>query len=105
MSLPSITRSSGTSPPASLVSVGSRSMPVMASSDSVPAGIVPGQRATNGTRTPPSRVEPLPPFNGPALPPVPVLGPLSDVKMTSVFLSSPSSFRDRRISPVLQSSS
>ena len=34
-----------------------------------PPGMVPFQRARNGTRMPPSRVLPLPPRNGPALPP------------------------------------
>ena len=45
-----------------------------------------------GTRTPPSQVLPLPPRSGFALPPsVPLIshGPLSLVKITSVFSSSP----------------
>ncbi len=47
----------------------------------------PGQRATNGTRTPPSKAVPLPSRSGPAEPawsPYESHGPLSEVKTTSV---------------------
>ena len=37
--------------------------------ETVPAGITPGSRATHGTRTPPSKLVPLPSRSGPAEPP------------------------------------
>ena len=54
----------------------------------VPAGIFPGQRMMQGSLTPPSKLLPFFPLNGPA---EPVAGPLSEVKITKVFSSSPSS--------------
>ena len=57
-----------------------------------PGGMRPGQRATNGTRTPPSNDVPLLSRNGPGDPawlPYDIHGPLSDVKMTSVLSSAP----------------
>ena len=56
--------------------------------------ILPGHQAIVGTRTPPSQVLPLPPRSGFALPPsAPLMshGPLSLVKITSVFSCSFSS--------------
>lgn len=64
MSLPSM-GSFGSSAPASFASVGSRSMFMAGVSTTVPPGILPGQQAMNGTRTPPSKVVPLPSRNDP----------------------------------------
>ncbi len=44
--------------------VGSRSIVIAGCAPDAPAGIRPGQRAMNGTRTPPSNVVPLPSRNG-----------------------------------------
>ena len=60
---------------ASFASVGSRSMVAAHSRQTVPAGILPGQRAMKGTRSPPSQSVLLAPRSG-ALPPLP-LPPLS----------------------------
>ena len=68
MSLPSIV-CFGSSAPISFATVGSTSMVMAGSSCTEPAGICPGQRATNGTRTPPSHTVPFPSRSGPALPP------------------------------------
>ena len=84
MSLPSMTRSEGTSAPASFAKVGRRSMAVISSGFSFPAGILPGQRMTVGSRMPPSKVLPLRPLSGPA---VPMAGPLSEKNITRVFSS------------------
>ena len=65
MFLPSITRSVGTSAPASFVKVGSRSIAVMSSAFSFPAGMLPGQRTTVASRMPPSKVLPFLPRSGP----------------------------------------
>ena len=48
--------------------VGSRSIVMSIASDVVPAGILPGQRMMQGTRTPPSQHVPLPSRSGPAEP-------------------------------------
>ena len=53
-------------------------------------------------------MEALPSFNGPGDPPSCLHkshGPLSDVKITNVFLSNPSDFNVCKICPTLQSSS
>ena len=62
--------------PARLASVGSRSIAPAICGTRVPGAIFPGQRMTNGARTPPSSVEPLRPF----MPPFQrsVFGPLSE---------------------------
>ena len=52
-------RSFAVSAPASLAIVGSRSIVIAAWRMTAPAGILPGHRATNGVRTPPSKVVPL----------------------------------------------
>ena len=64
MFFPSIFRLLSSLPPAKLAKVGSRSIDVTISSEAVPAGMAPGQRIKNGTRWPPSHVEPLPAFSG-----------------------------------------
>jgi hypothetical protein len=69
----------------------------------VPAGTAAGHRITHGTRIPPSRMRPLPPESG-RFSPRPI-APLSELKITRVLSSIPSSFRARRISPTDQSSS
>ena len=73
------------------------------SSDTVPAGMRPGHRATKQTRCPPSQVVPLPPRSGPLLAPWRVAPPLSDVKITNVLSSIPSSSSLAMIWPVDQS--
>ncbi len=101
-SRPSITGSAGTTPPAMLTAVGSKSMVPATASQTLPGAIFPGHHATVGTRTPPSHVLPLPPRKGNALPPsVPLIshGPLSLVKTTSVRSSS---FSSRRLSSAPQ---
>ena len=52
----------------SLAMVGNRSMVIIMSSQVVPAGILPGQRMSVGSRMPPSQQVPLPSRNGPAEP-------------------------------------
>ena len=59
MSLPSILRSAGTSPPASFTSVGSTSISLIGASQAVPAAILPGHQAIVGSRMPPSQVRAL----------------------------------------------
>ncbi len=91
MSRPSMTGSEGTVPPASVTNVGRRSIVPATASQTLPGAILPGHQARVGTRTPPSHVLPLPPRNGPALPPsAPLMsqGPLSLLKTTSVRPSS-----------------
>ena len=68
----------------------------------VPAGIRPGQRIRHGSRTPPSRFVPLLPENGGA---GRRSGPLSEVKITRVRSSRPSSRKVAMIWPTDQSSS
>src|SRR5688572_33368444 len=105
---PSIVGSVGTVPPASATNVGSQSMFPATASHVAPAGTRPGHHAIVGTRTPPSKVEPLPPRSGPASPPsLPLLsqGPLSLEKRTSVLPSSFSSRSSSSTRPTLQSSS
>ena len=108
MSRPSMTGVAGTVPPASETNVGRRSIVAATASLTEPAGTWPGHQARVGTRTPPSQVEPLPPRSGPALPPsVPLMshGPLSEVKTTSVSLSSPCARKVSSTWPTLQSTS
>ena len=83
-SRPSRIRSFGSSAPKTLAKVGSTSMLPAIRSHVVPAGIRPGQRMIQGSRTPPSRLVPLLPENGGAGRPA---GPLSEVKITRVFSS------------------
>ena len=90
MSRPSMMRAVETGAPASFASVGSRSIVIAGSAPTAPLGMRPGQRAMNGTRTPPSNDVPLPSRNGPGDPawlPYDSHGPLSEVKMTSVLSS------------------
>ena len=54
----------GNSAPASLASVGRMSMVMAGSRQTLPAGIFPGQRAMNGSRTPPSQTSCLCPRAG-----------------------------------------
>ena len=68
MSRPSMMRSVETGAPASFASVGNRSIVIAGSRPTAPLGMRPGQRATNGTRTPPSNVVPLLSRNGPGDP-------------------------------------
>ncbi len=78
------------------------------SGQTVPGRIRPGQRTTQGTRTPPSHSVPLPSLRGPAEPPwFPKLsqGPLSLRKKTIVLRSRPWAFRASRIRPTEASSS
>lgn len=108
MSRPSIMAAAGTSPPASDTNVGNRSIVPANASHSLPAGTRPGHQAIVGTRTPPSHVLPFDPRSGPAEPPstpFTVQGPLSLVKITSVFSASPSLRIVSRIRPTLQSTS
>ena len=56
MSFPSMRRPSGSAAPASRANVGNTSRVVATSSELVPAGTLPGQRTTHGTRMPPSAV-------------------------------------------------
>ena len=67
MSSPSIGRS-GSGAPTIRAIVGRTSIVIAGSRTTVPAGMRPGQRATKGTRTPPSRAVPLPSRKGPAEP-------------------------------------
>ena len=67
MSFPSI-GSSGSGAPARPAIVGRRSMVMAGSLTTVPAGIRPGQRATKGTPTPPSKDVPFPSRSGAAEP-------------------------------------
>jgi len=83
-----------------LAKVGSTSMLPAMRSHVVPAGIRPGQRIRQGSRTPPSRFVALLPENGGA---GRRSGPLSEVKITSVRSSSPSSFKVAMIWPTDQS--
>ena len=62
-----------------------------------------GQRTIAGTRIPPSSHEPLPPLSG-AVVPVPGGGPLSLVKITIVFWSTPRSLSPFISSPTFASS-
>ena len=86
----------------------SRSMFPVTASHVLPGAMWPGHQAIVGSRTPPSKVPPLPPRNGPASPPfLPCVsqGPLSLVNTTSVFSVS---FNSRSVSsvwPVLASAS
>ena len=108
MSRPSITGSAGSWPPASDTNVGNRSIVPATASQLVPAGIRPGQQAIVGTRTPPSHVLPLLPRSGPAEVKSftgPTHGPLSLVKITSVWSSSPCSRNVSSTRPTLASTS
>ena len=69
MSLPSM-GSGGSPAPTIFATVGSTSMVMAGSVMTAPAGMTPGQRARNGSRTPPSHTVPLPSRSGPALPPL-----------------------------------
>ena len=91
MSSPSIGRS-GSGAPTRRAIVGRTSIVMAGSRTTVPGGMRPGQRATNGTRTPPSNAVPLPSRSGPAEPawsPYESQGPLSEAKITSVSRSRP----------------
>src|SRR5210317_547515 len=93
MSTPSIFTSPRSRVPASETKVGNRSGVPEIASHLVPAATCPGHLTIVGSRTPPSRVQPLLPRSGPDTPPFlpfDAQGPLSDVKMTSVLLSRPS---------------
>ena len=103
MSLPSVLRSVGGVPPATVTNVGSTSMFPATASHTAPAGTFPGHHATVGSRIPPSQVVNLNPRSGVLSPRF--VPPLSDVNRTSV---SPSSFSSRMVSrtrPTDQSSS
>ena len=102
-SRPSMAGSSGNPAPPSDAKVGSRSIIVVNAAQVVPDGIVPGQRARQGMRMPPSRVDPFPPLSGALLPPCLGLQPLSEVKTTSVSSSIPRSASVSRITPVVAS--
>ena len=54
----------------------------------LPGWILPGQRAAPGTLKPPSYMCPLPPRHGPLFAPLASTPPLSEVKMTRVFVAS-----------------
>ena len=69
--------------------------------DSVPASILPGQRARNGTRMPPSCRSVLPPFRSPLF--ASYAPPLSEVNRTSVFSAIPRSSSVLRIRPTWKS--
>ena len=103
MSFPSITRSAGTLPPARAANVGKMSSDTAIALLVDPAGIRPGQRARKQTRCPPSHVSPFPPRSGALLAPWRTAPPLSEVNMTSVFSSIPSSLSFAKICPVDQS--
>src|SRR6476620_334595 len=108
MSWPSILRLLGGFVPASAAKVGKKSSVAATLPHVVPAGIFPGHHITHGSRIPPSYVVPFPPRNGRAEPPAPPRashGPLSDVKITSVFLSSFNSCSVSTTWPTLQASS
>ena len=94
------------SAPVSVTSVGKRSSVLTGSLTTRPRRIRAGQRTIPGTRTPPSSHEPLPPLKGPAEPGPfgGTTGPLSLVKMTSVFWSSPRSLSPFIRSPTVASS-
>ena len=103
-----MTGCAGTSAQAIFRQVGSTSMVPATAPHTLPGAILPGHHASVGTRTPPSQVVPLPPRKGPALPPSGPLmsqGPLSLVKMTSVFVSSCSSRSVSNTRPTLASTS
>ena len=73
---------SGSGAPASFARVGKMSMVMAGSRQTLPGGILPGQRMMHGSRTPPSQMVALPSRNGPAEPawfPYDSHGPLSDV--------------------------
>ena len=79
--------------PAAARNVGNQSSPDMMPFSTLPAGILPGQRTIAGTRKPPSMMVPLHWANG-VCPPsgqVKTSVPLSVVKTTIVFSSSPMS--------------
>ena len=83
-------RSEGTSPPASLIIVVNRSM-VQPISRTTAGLIMQGHHVTQGSRMPPSNVQPLPSRSRPAEPPSRLKvnhGPLSEVKTTKVFFAS-----------------
>ena len=74
----------------------------------LPALILPGHQATQGSRMPPSQVLPFPPRSKPAEPPLSFMisqGPLSLVKSTRVRSARPRLRSVARIWPTLQSSS
>ena len=83
MSKPSKTTPSGTFAADAFASVGNTSRAVKNSSETIPAGIRPGQRIRKGTRTPPSNMSPLRPLSGPESPAPPA--PLSETKITIVW--------------------
>ena len=91
--------------------VGSTSQKAQTWSDVDPGAMWPGQRATRGTRIPPSQRLPLRPRKIPAdrknvesEPPRRLkVGPLSEVKNTRVRLSRPSSFTTAMIFPMSRS--
>ena len=90
-------------PPEIAAKVGSKSIVLVSAPLLPPAGILPGQRTTQGTRMPPSSVRPLRPRRGRLLPCFSRFEPLSEVKRTSVFSSMPSAFNALKISPMDQS--
>ena len=53
--------------PAIPARVGMKSQAALTWSDTLPAGMLPGQCAMSGTRMPPSLSHPFPPLNGPVL--------------------------------------
>src|SRR4051812_22540287 len=89
MSVPSILRSPGTCPPASLMNVGRMSISLVTASHDPPAGTFPGQSAIVGSRIPPSQVLALNPRRGALL--AERVPPLSEVNRTSVLSDRPSS--------------
>ena len=102
MSCPSILLADN-NPPLRAANVGRKSIVLDNSLHVPPAGMRPGQRAIIGTRMPPSIVPPFAPDNGALEPPLRPLEPLSEVKITSVFLSKPCCLSASRILPVDQS--
>ena len=68
MLLPSILWG-GSSAAINSATVGSTSIVITGSRQTLPASIIPGQRMMHGTRTPPSNVVPFPSRSGPVVPP------------------------------------
>jgi len=100
MFFPSMIRSVGGCAPARCAKVGSRSMVAAISLQVFPGGTCPGHHIIQDSRMPPSKVVPLCPRSGAFEPPYRSLAPLSEVKMTKVFLSRWRSLRVLRIWPV-----
>ena len=106
ISLPAFSSSTMFGSPAAATSVGNQSSPDMMPFSILPAGTLPGQRTIAGTRNPPSSAVPLPPANG-VCPPsgqVKFSAPLSVVKTTMVFSSSPLDLRWSITEPTMSSS-